>query len=258
MHETLAPYQADLALFTAGFFSWAISTMSAGGGSLLFMAAISPLLRGHALAPVVTVTSLIAGPTRMILFWDSVAWQVVRWYLPGATVGAVLGSWVLAHVSGKAIQVSVGIFLLSTLWQYRLGTRERSFRMRLPWFVPVSFISAAISATLGASGLLANPFYLNYGLTKERMLATRAVNSLAIQLIKIGAYLMFGLMNWDLVRHGAAAGAGAATAIWVSRPWLRKLDQGHFRTMTVAVMVLAGCLALWQQRAWLLGLLAWG
>jgi len=34
--------------------------------------------------------------------------------------------------------------------------------MRLPWFVPVSFVSALISAVVGASGLLATPFYLNY------------------------------------------------------------------------------------------------
>ena len=78
--------------------------------------------------------------------------------------------------------------------------------MRLPWFVPVSFVSGLTSAIVGAGGLLANPFYLDYGLTKERMLATRAVNSLVIQLVKIAAYLAFGVLNWDLVRHGALRG----------------------------------------------------
>jgi hypothetical protein len=43
--------------------------------------------------------------------------------------------------------------------------------MRLPWFVPVSFASSLTSAVVGASGLLVNPFYLNYGVMKEAMLA---------------------------------------------------------------------------------------
>src|SRR6185437_5402386 len=131
----------DLALFAVGFVSWAISTASAGGGSVLFMAAIAPLLRGHALAPVITVASAIASPARAILFWDSIEWRVVRWYLPGATVGAIIGGWLLAHLSAALVQAGVGVFLLSTLWQYRLGNRSQSFRMRLPWFVPVSFVS---------------------------------------------------------------------------------------------------------------------
>ena len=72
----------------------------------------------------------------------------------------------------------LALFLISTAWQYRMGVRPRSFSMRLPWFVPVSFASGLTSAVVGASGLLVNPFYLNYGLMKEAMLATRAANSL--------------------------------------------------------------------------------
>ena len=251
----MTDHAIDAALFVLGFASWTVSTMSAGGGSVLFMAAIVPLLRGHAIAPVITIASTVASPARAILFWRFIDWTVVRWYLPGAAAGAILGGWALAKVSGALIQVGSGLFLVSTLWQYRLGNRAQSFHMRLPWFVPVSFVSGSISAVLGASGLLANPFYLNFGLTKETMLATRAVNSLAIQLVKLAAYLQFGLLNWHLTRHGLAAGAGAVVAVWLTRPMLHRLDQEYFRKFAVWLMVIAGCLVLWQQRTWLSGIL---
>jgi hypothetical protein len=229
----------DFGLFAAGFASWAISTLSAGGGSVLILAAMAVLLRGHAIAPVVTLASAIASPIRIILFWRDIEWAVVRWYVPGATAGAMFGSWAFTHISGHLLQVAVGAFLLSTSWQYRLGDKTASFPVRLPWFVPVSFVSGVTSAIVGASGLLANPFYLNYGLTKERMLATRAVNSLV-----------------DLVRHGVTVGAGAGLAIWVTRPWLHRLNPCSFRKFAVLVMVLAGLLILWQQRVWLHGLVS--
>jgi hypothetical protein len=119
-----------------------------------------------------------------------------------------------------------------------MGARPRSFAMRLPWFLPVSFVSGVTSAVVGASGLLVNPFYLNYGLMKEAMLATRAVNSLAIQLVKIAAYVAFGVLDWRLARHGLVAGAGAIAAI-------------RFRQFAVFVMLFGGLLILWQQRAFL-------
>jgi hypothetical protein len=123
--------------------------------------------------------------------------------------------------------------------------------MRLPAFLPVSFVSGMTSAIVGASGVLANPFYLNYGMVKERMLATRAVNSLAIQLAKIVAYSAFGALSWHLALHGIVAGAGAVLAIWVTRPWLHRLRVRRFRELAVLVMVVSGVMLLWQQRAWI-------
>ena len=41
---------------------------------------------------------------------------------------------------------------------------------------------------IGASSLVSLPFYLNYGLTKERMIATGAFHSLFIQLAKLATY----------------------------------------------------------------------
>ena len=83
----MGPSLTDLALFAAGFVSWAISTLAAGGGSVLIVAAVAVILRGQAIAPVVTMTSVLASPARMILLWRWIDWRVVRWYLPGATAG---------------------------------------------------------------------------------------------------------------------------------------------------------------------------
>ena len=247
------PSASDFGLIAAGFLSWAVSTLSAGGGSLLIVAAVSYVIPGRPVAPIVTIASLIASPARMLLLWDRIDWQVVRWYLPGAACGAMLGGWVFSRMGSEWLQLLLAFFLLSTVWQYRLGERERSFPMPLPAFVPVSFVSGLISAVVGASGLLANPFYLNYGLAKEEMLATRAVNSLAIQVVKIASYAAFGVLDWPVVRNGLAAGLGAAAAIWIGNRWLAALSMRRFRQLALLVMVAGGLLILWRQRLFLLG-----
>jgi uncharacterized membrane protein YfcA len=75
--------------------------------------------------------------------------------------------------------------------------------------------------------------------------------SLAIQLVKIGAYITFGVLHWRLARHGLMAGAGAITAIWLANPWLHRLTSYRFRQLAVFVMLFGGLLILWQQRMFL-------
>ena len=211
---------------------------------MLMLAAAGLALRGHAIAPVVTCASLVAGIGRVVFFWQHIDWRVVAWYAPGALAGALAGGWVFVRLSAAWVQICVAVFLISTVWQYRLGERQRSFAMRLAWFLPVSFVSGATSAIVGASGVLANPFYLNYGLMKERMLATRAVNSMGIQLAKLAAYGLFGALTLDVILHGLAAGAGAVLAIWLTRPWLARLPSRRFRQLAVLVMFASGVLLL--------------
>src|SRR5512137_980967 len=99
----------DAALFISGFVSWVISTLSAGGGSIVMVAAASTMLGGHAIAPVVTVTSLVAAPARIGLFWKHIDWRLARWYLPGAGAGAVLGGWIFTLLSAQLVQTCVAL-----------------------------------------------------------------------------------------------------------------------------------------------------
>ncbi len=240
-----------LLIFVIAFTGWSINTLAAGGGSLLLIAALSYVIPLVDVAPVVTVGSLIAGISRITLSWRLIDWQVVRWYTPATVLGAIVGAWTFAHVDTAWLQVVVGLFLVSAAWQYRFGARERSFAMTLPIFIPVSFVIGLVSAVIGASGLIANPFYLNYGLTKERMLATRAANSMLLQVTKLISYAAFGVLQWGTLHDGVIAGAGTVAAIILVTPVLGRTSPRAFRTFAVLAMFATGLLMVWRHRAML-------
>ncbi len=145
-------------LFLAGCASWTIGTFSGAAGSVILLAIVTHLIRVTTIAPVVTVASLMASPTRIAVSWRQIEWRVVRWYLPGAISGAIAGGWVFARAGTAWIELLVGMFLVSTPFQYHLGRRARSFPMRPPWFVPVSVIVGLVSGVVGASSLISMPF----------------------------------------------------------------------------------------------------
>jgi len=49
-----------------------------GRGSLLLLAGASAVLRIHAVAPVVSIASFLAGVSRIGLFWRDIDWRPIR------------------------------------------------------------------------------------------------------------------------------------------------------------------------------------
>jgi len=238
----------SILLFVAGCASWIIGIFSGGGGSIVLLAVITHVIRVKTIAPVITIASLMAGPTRILVSWHLIEWPVVRWYLPGAIGGAIIGSWFFTWANADWLRVIVGLFLVSMPIQYRFGTQARSFPMRLPWFIPVSVVVGVISGVIGASSLVSAPFYLNYGLTKERMIATGAVHSIFIQITKIATYGSLGVLSSSSILEGVAAGWGAIVAILVTRQSLDSFKELWFRRLAILLMLISGLSMLWRSR----------
>lgn len=234
-------------IFLAGMLAYVISTLSGGGGSLLLVPVISFFIGGKAAAPVVNLGNLVGEPVRIVLFWKDIEWRLVKYYLPSALVGAVLGAWIFSNVKLEWLQIMVGLFLISTIFQYRFGKRERSFNMKLSWFIPLGFSVALLSTLIGATGPVLNPFYLNYGLEKEKMIATKTVNSFFVGLVQITSYAALGSLKGDLWMYGIILGIGASAGNWIGKTFLKKVSGNLFRKFVIAVMAISGIVMIAKQ-----------
>lgn len=109
------------------------------------------------------------------------------------------------------VHIPHGHFAL-TVVGYWLGKKEHTFTVHAWQFLPVGFLYPFISGLIGSKGSAVNPFYLNYGLIKEQMIATKAANIVVVHVVKIVTYAAFGALTTQYLGYGLIIGLTAIPA----------------------------------------------
>ena len=237
--NSLSPYLL-VGLFFLGAAAFTLSTISGGGGALMQIPILNFLIGTSQTAPVINLGTFISRPTRIIIFWKHIVWKVFWFYVPSAMIGAVLAAWLFVEVKIYWVQIIVGLFLVSTFFQYRFGKKERSFEVKLWYFVPLGFFISIIGTLTGGMGPILNPFLLNAGIDKESLVGTKAAQSLFLGIAQIGSYAFFGLLTDELWVYGIAMGLGAIVGNLIGKWLLQRMSKLAFRKWVIAIMVISG------------------
>lgn len=232
-------------IFVLGIAAFILSTISGGGGALVLVPILNWLIGVSNTAPVLNLGSFLGRPARLIIFWKHIQWRVCLYYAPTAILGAVMGSWLFSSFRILWLQVVVGLFLISTVWQFRFGKKEKSFHVGLWYFAPIGLLVSVLGTIIGALGPVLNPFYLNYGLEKEELIATKTANSFLMGISQISSYAFFGLLHNQLWVYGIALGLGATIGNIVGKRFLSTMKSTTFRKWLIALMVVSGVLLIY-------------
>lgn len=166
-------------------------------------------------------------------------------------VGAIIGCYGLTQVHVEGLQLLLGIGLLIMVANHLLIPKDAQFVVKAWYFLPLSFINAIGSGLIGSTGPVMNPLYLNYGLEKEAMVATKAFNKAVLHLVKLTAYAAFGSLSSDYLAYGLVIGLGAIPANWLGKMVLAKMSAQQFRQLVFAFVAVSGVTMIWQQRHFL-------
>lgn len=233
-----------LGLFLLGAAAFTLSTISGGGGALLQIPILNFLLGTSQTAQVINLGSFISRPTRIVIFWKHIRWKVFWYYVPSAMLGAVVAAYLFSEVKIYWIQLIVGLFLVSTLFQYRFGKKERSFTVKLWYFIPLGFVISIIGTFTGGMGPILNPFLLNAGIDKEELIGTKSAQSFFLGAAQISSYAFFGLLSTKVWVFGIAMGLGAIVGNLIGKWLLQRMSKIAFRRWLIAIMVISGIILI--------------
>lgn len=245
--------KAILGLGPTSILSWFISTIAGGGSSLLLMPIIGFLVGAAAIAPVTTVGGIFGNIERAIAYREHINWKIVLWEVPGAIVGSIIGAFTLAQITTDWIGLVVGIFLiLSALGYFIKSTKpptakKQPFNIKEWYFLPAGFVYAILSGIIGSMGSLLAPMYIGFGLKKEALLATQAFTRAIIHIVKLLAYVFFGILLTQHLVYGLVTGLAALPGNWLGHLALEHISENRFRQLTMAFVMFSGLLIMWQE-----------
>jgi uncharacterized membrane protein YfcA len=234
------PWGLLIILFLLGTCTFTLSTISGGGGAMMQIPVLNFLIGAGQTAPVINLGAFLSRPARVLIFWKHIDWRVFWFFVPAAMLGAILAAWLFERTSIPYIQLIVGLFLVSTVVQFRFGKRKKAFTTRLWHFIPLGFLVSMIGTFTGGMGPILNPFLLNLGITKEALVGTKGAQSFFLGLAQVGSYTYFGLLSPKLWCYGIALGIGASLGNWFGKMILRHMSARSFRQWVIAFMVISG------------------
>lgn len=132
---------------------------------------------------------------------------------------------------------------------------KSGFQLQAWHIMPAGFLKAYVSGLVGTTGPVLNPFYLRYGLVKEKMIATKATHMTIIHLFKLITYGVFAAISKEQLIAGLAIGLAAIPANLIGKALLKRMSQNQFRQIVLAFMAIGGSWMLWGQRGIFLNLL---
>ncbi|QUY43981.1 sulfite exporter TauE/SafE family protein [Acaryochloris marina] len=234
------------------FLSWFVSMVAGGGSPLVLIPLVSFMYGAQAVAPVITTGMLLGNIQRLFYFWQDIDWEVTLWQLPGVIIGSILGAFTLNYINLEGLQIVIGIALLLMVANYWFGNQENTFNLKTWQFLPLGFGNSFASGLIGSTGPIMNPAYINYGLLKEAMVATKAANIILAHVIKLCAYASLGTLSKEYVIYGVVIGAAAIPANWLGQWVLSRMSNDLFKQVTFIFIAVSGVLMLWQQRQFLM------
>lgn len=236
-----------IALILSSSIGWFVSTLAGGGSPFILLPVLGSFLGASAVPPVLTLGMLMGNSQRVWLYWREIDWRVMGWYLPGAIVGSGLGAFVFTRLQLEWLPLLLaGVLILSTLG-YGGDRTEQSFPVQAWYFLPAGFLFAFLSGLVGSTGPILNPLYLNYGLVKEPMIATKSANVVVVHLAKIIAYAAFGAFTLPYVGYGLIVGLAALPGNWLGQKVLKQISPQGFRQLVMVFVALSGMLIFGQE-----------
>ncbi len=209
------------------------------GAGLILLPLLVWAVGVRAAAPVLTVTMLFGNLSRIWWSRREVHSGVAVRFLAGAVPATVIGVMFYAGAPGESVRWIMGAFLIASV-PLRRVMLNRNITVRLRHFPVVGGLVGLLSGIVVATGPVATPFFLAYGLRRGAYIGTESVCALGMHVARGLAFTGFALITWETVAVGIVLGAIMFVGAWLGRGLLDRISDRTFLTVLEIFLVLMG------------------
>jgi uncharacterized membrane protein YfcA len=225
-------------LALAGLATSIVSAIVGMAGGITLLTVMLLFLEPLVAIPLHGVVQLVSNTSRSAIQRRHVEWGIVLHFsvllLPMAFVGLLLAR----QLPPAATRTLIGIFVLVATWRpawILLGTHPEQASPKLR-FLTLGGVAGALSTTIGATGPLMAPFYLNLGLSRFGLVGTKAACQTLGHLAKIAVFGIAGFQYrayWPLLAMLALV---VLVGTWIGSRLLHRVNELWFTRLYKLVL----------------------
>lgn len=216
----------------------------AGLGSGIVLLPVLVLYMGVKQAiPVLAITLVAAGLSRVGVTWRSIDFRIVRWTWTGSLPATAVGAWLFTVAPSPLLTRAIGCLLLALLAWRRL--RVRPMRIERPaWFLPLGMGYGVLAGLASGIGPLMAPFYLAAGLRRAAYVGTAALVSLGMQAMKLTVFGKAHILTPQVIGFGLFLIPIIVLGTMLARRTLERLPDHVFVAIIETIMLVGGIVLL--------------
>jgi uncharacterized protein len=232
--------------FTIGFAKGGFNALGAIFAPLLTLVIPNVAVALGVLLPMVMVGDAIA----IWFYWRDWDMRLVLQLLPGAIVGALVGTALLVYVPANAMRWILALFTLSLVAYKVAGDTIQSLRYKpRAWHGPaVGGFTGLASALFSSGGPVFNSYLLLQACEPRVFIGTTALFFALLNLIKVPGYLISGFINLPLMVSFWWVFLFIPLGIWVARQVIVRIKPAAFEWVIMVLLVFSSGMLMWQNR----------
>ena len=235
---------ADISIAQLGLIAGAaliasvIGGVSGYGTGALMPLVLVPILGPAPIVPIIALASVFSNAGRTVAFHRLIDWRRVLIVLAGAVPTCVLGAWGYTLLSGRGAALVIGGMLALSVPLRRL-LRRRGFQLSDRALAAAAIGYGVVVGGTTGSGIILLSLLMAAGLQGAAVIATDALISIVISLVKLVVFGFAGVMAAQAVAVALLIGAIALPGSFLAKLMVERMPV-HVHGAILDAVVIAG------------------
>lgn len=209
------------------------------GGSTILMPVLVFAFGPKDAVPIMGIAGTLANLSRVLVWWRDVDWRAAAIYAATGVPAVIAGARLFLALDARLVEAGLGVFML-VMVPLRRWFMSRRLSIGLGGLALAGAGVGFLTGLVASTGPISTPFFLAYGLVKGAFIATEALGSLAIYLVKSLVFGQAGALTADSIARGLLVGGAMMIGSWVAKRFVASMDGRQYQALLDGLMLIAG------------------
>jgi len=209
-----------------------------GTGALMPLVLV-PIVGAEPIVPIIAISALITNASRATAFHKLIDWRRALIVFAAATPTCVLGAYGYTRLTGTGVMILIGSMLALSV-PLRWSLRSRGFRLDDRRLAAAGFAWGVLVGGTTGAGVILLSMLMAAGLEGAAVIATDAVISVALGVVKLAVFGFAGVVTGQVVAVALVIGLAAFPGAFVARALVTRLPIHIHTALLDAVVVIGG------------------